>query len=83
MSRYRVVGRRYQDFYAHVEAADSGAAYDLAAELPMHKWFELEIDDPIEPIEIDLDEESSSENIQLNIDNDDWPEMDAGIIVGD
>ena len=41
------------------------------------QWFELETDDPIEPIEVILDEE----NIQLNKDNNEWPSMDMGILI--
>ena len=71
---YRVVGRKMQDYAVNVEAMDPDEAYDLAANMEAHKWSPIETDDVIEPIEVQLTD------IQLN--NDEWPEMSSGIIVG-
>jgi len=42
------------------------------------QWFEVEIDDPIEPHHVEL------LDLQLNKDNveDDYPSMESGIIIG-
>jgi hypothetical protein len=43
------------------------------------QWFEVEIDDPIEPHTVELVEQ----DIQLNKDNDDdYPTMESGILIG-
>ena len=77
MSRFRVFGRKYQDYYMHVEAPDENQAFDEANARPQHEWSSVETDDIIEATDVYLDEE-----IQLNKDNNDWPNMDPGIIVG-
>jgi len=42
------------------------------------QWFEVEIDDPIEPHTVELVEQ----DIQLNKDNDDdYPTMESGILI--
>ena len=62
----------------HVEAADEHQAVDEANARPQHEWSSVETDDIIEATDVYLDED-----IQLNKDNNDWPEMGSGIIVGD
>ena len=78
MTRFRVFGRKYQDYYMHVNADNEHKAVDIANESPQQNWFAVETDDIIEATDVYLDEE-----IQLNKDNNDWPEMGSGIIVGD
>ena len=78
MTRFRVFGRKFQDYYLHVEAADEHQAVDLANSRPQHDWFPVETDDVIEATDVYLDED-----IQLNKDNNDYPEMGSGIIVGE
>jgi hypothetical protein len=56
-NRFRVFGRKHLDFYTDVEAEDSYEAIDKASS-DHTKWFELETDDPIEPIDVVLIEES-------------------------
>ena len=78
MPTYKVYGSKTQEFYTNVAAADPDEAYDIAYKDPV-QWFEVEIDDPIEPHTVELVEQ----NIQLNKDNDDdYPSMDSGIIIG-
>ena len=62
----------------HVEAEDEYKAVDIANERPQHDWFPVETDDVIEATDVYLDEE-----IQLNKDNDEWPEINSGVIVGE
>lgn len=76
--RYKVIGRKYQDYYTKVEATNPNEAYEIAESLETHNWQELITDDVIEPIEVIVDE---AEEIQLNKDNDEWPEMDSGILI--
>lgn len=78
MLKYKIIGRKYQDYYTYVEAEDLGQAYEIANKLDTHLWNELETDDVIEPTEVFLDEQSS-ENLQLN--NDEWPELASGIVI--
>ena len=78
MTKFRVFGRKYQDYYMHVNAVDEHKAVDIANDSPQHDWFPVETDDVIEATDVYLDED-----IQLNKDNNDWPEMGSGIIVGD
>ena len=77
MSRFRVFGRKFQDYYLHVNAEDEYQAVDIANERPQNDWFPVETDDVIEATDVYLDEE-----VQLNKDNyDDYPEMDSGIVI--
>ena len=80
MQTYKVIGRKYQDYYTKVEAADPNAAYEVADSLDTSKWFKLPDDDVIEPIDVF---EEISEEIQLNkdIDDDEWPDMNPGILI--
>lgn len=78
MPTYRVYGSKTQEFYVNIPAADPGEAYDKA-NMDHVQWFELEIDDPIEPHTVELVEQ----DIQLNKDNDDdYPTMESGILIG-
>ena len=76
--KYKVFGRKYQDYQTEVEANDAYEAIDIANQLETHKWFEIESDDVIEATEVYLDEDTSKE-IQLN--KDEWPEMESGILI--
>ena len=79
MPIFRVFGRKYQDYYTMVSAANEYEAVDVANSRPATDWDSVETDDVIEAVDVYLDDE----DIQLNKDNDDWPKMDPGIIVGD
>jgi len=75
-NKYRVIGRKMQDYATNVQAANANEAYDIAEDLGSHEWFPIETDDVIEPIEVQLTD------IQLNKDmEDDWPQMGSVIIV--
>ncbi len=52
MSKYRVIGSRYQPYYADVVAADKYQAYDIAKDLESNEWYQIETDDIIEPVEV-------------------------------
>ena len=83
MPIYRVFGRKYQDFYTIVSAADEYEAADIANARPEIDWDRVEMDDVIEATDVFLDDDTSEE-VQLNIDTyDDYPSMDSGIIVGE
>jgi hypothetical protein len=73
---YKVYGSKTQEFYLQVDATGPDEAYDMANEDHV-QWFEIEIDDPIEPHTVELVEQ----NIQLNKDNDDYPSMESGILI--
>lgn len=78
MPMYKVIGRKFQDYYVIVNAPNEQVAYDYASNNDHLQWFEIDTDDPIEPIEVSLDEDTS-EDVQLN--NDEWPEMESGILI--
>ena len=69
---FRVFGRKYHDYQTQVTAKDEYQAIDIANKLETHKWFEIKTDDVIEATDVFLDGDSE----------DDYPSMDAGIIVG-
>lgn len=72
MPTFRVFGRKYHDYQTEVIAKDEYQAIDIANKLETHKWFEIKTDDVIEATDVFLDGDSE----------DDYPSMDAGIIVG-
>ena len=67
MPIYRVFGRKYQDFYTIVSAADEYEAADIANARPEIDWDRVEMDDVIEATDVFLDEDTSAD-LQLNID---------------
>ena len=79
MPIFRVFGRKYQDYYTDVSAVDEYEAVEIANARPEVDWFAVETDDIIEATDVYLDGDTSEE-VQLN--NDEWPEMEPGIIVG-
>lgn len=74
--RFRVFGRKFQDYYINVEAANEHEAVDLANSRPQSDWFAVETDDIIEATDVYVDDD-----IQLNKDNNEWPEMTSGIVI--
>ncbi len=60
MNSYKVIGRKFIDFYTIVAANDSSEAYDKSEIGPV-TWLELNSDDPIEVIDVELIEDTSDE----------------------
>ena len=52
MTKYRVIGSKYQPYYTDVVAADKYQAYDIAKDLESNEWYQIETDDIIEPVEV-------------------------------
>lgn len=52
MPTFRVFGEKIQSFYTDVDAANPGSAFDIAANKPMHNWFEIKNDDVIEVTDV-------------------------------
>ena len=67
MPTYRVFGRKYQDYYIIVSAANEYEAADIANARPEIDWSTVEMDDVIEATDVFLDDDTSAD-LQLNID---------------
>lgn len=78
--QYRVFGRKYQDYYTKVDAANAYEAMDLANKQDTTKWFQLEDDDTIEAIDV-FEEEDQEIELNSSIEEE-WPDMNAGILTG-
>jgi hypothetical protein len=78
---YRVFGRKYQDYYIIVSAANEYEAADIANARPEIDWSTVEMDDVIEATDVFLDDDTSAD-LQLNNDTDDYPSMENEILIG-
>lgn len=67
MPKFRVFGRKYEDYWIEVEAKDEFHAAEVANKKDSNKWNRLSNDDTIEAVDVYLNEDIS---------------MAAGIIVG-
>jgi hypothetical protein len=76
MKIYKVLGRKMFDYIIEVEAETEEEAYDKASEAETHNWSNIPNDDVIEPVEV------VEVKLSLDKDNDDWPILDSGIVVG-
>jgi hypothetical protein len=92
MKQFKVLGRKYTDYYTKVYADDAYQAIDVANAQDTINWFQLEDDDTIEAMDVvewdepdsefdDIKLNKDKENIQLNSSNDEWPDMGNGILV--
>ena len=81
MPTYRVFGRKYQDYYIIVSAANEYEAADIANARPEIDWSTVEMDDVIEATDVFLDDDTSAD-LQLNNDTDDYPSMENEILIG-
>ena len=52
MSTYRVYGRKYQDYYLDINAADAYHAIEVANESDSSKWYPIVSDETIEAYEV-------------------------------
>ena len=52
MSTFRVLGEKPMMYWTEVQAKDSYQAYDLADKLTTDKWFLIEQDNVIEPVDV-------------------------------
>ena len=48
MKQFKVLGRKYTDYYTKVYAENAYQAIDVANSQDTHNWFQLEDDDTIE-----------------------------------
>ena len=80
MPTYRVFGRKYQDYYIIVSAANEYEAADIANARPEIDWSTVEMDDVIEATDVFLDDDTSAD-LQLNNDTDDYPSMENEILI--
>ena len=87
MKQFKVLGRKYTDYYTKVYAENAYQAIDVANAQDTHNWFQLEDDDTIEAMDVvEWDEpDSEFDDIQLNKSNNDqedpWPDMGNGILI--
>lgn len=72
MLKFRVFGRKYQDYWIDIHAKDEYNAIDVANGTDAHKWNKLDNDDVIEAVDVYLNDNTSDE----------YPNMESGIIVG-
>ena len=88
--QYRVFGRKYQDYYTKVDANNAYEAMELANKQDTTKWFQLEDDDTIEAIDVFLEDNLDKEDlvaaplsdIELIDSNEEWPDLNSGILTG-
>lgn len=52
MKTFRVLGEKPMMYWTEVQAKDSYHAYDLADKLTTDKWFLIEQDNVIEPVDV-------------------------------
>ena len=52
MPTFRVLGEKPMMYWTEVQAKDSYQAYDLADKLTTDKWFLIEQDNVIEPVDV-------------------------------
>jgi hypothetical protein len=85
MQEFRVFGRKYQDYYTKVNAENAYEAIEIANKQDTIKWFQLPDDDTIEAVDVFLEDEEKEDlvNIELiNSNEDEWPDMNTGILTG-
>ena len=85
MQEFRVFGRKYQDYYTKVNAENAYEAMDIANKQDTIKWFQLPDDDTIEAVDVFLEDNLDKEDlvgIELINSNDEWPDMNTGILTG-
>jgi hypothetical protein len=52
MTTFRVLGEKPMMYWTEVQAKDSYEAYDIADKLTTDKWFLIEQDNVIEPVDV-------------------------------
>ena len=52
MATFRVLGEKPMMYWTEVQAKDSYEAYDIADKLTTDKWFLIEQDNVIEPVDV-------------------------------
>ena len=78
MPTYRVLGEKPMMYWVEVQAKDSYEAYDLAEKLTTDKWFLIEQDNVIEPIDVYLNDDE-----ELYLKEEEVFEFDPINVIGD
>ena len=86
MQEFRVFGRKYQDYYTKVNAENAYEAMDIANKQDTIKWFQLPDDDTIEAVDVFLEDNLDKEDLVgielINSNEEEWPDMNTGILTG-
>jgi hypothetical protein len=78
MPTYRVLGEKPMMYWTEVQAKDSYEAYDLAEKLTTDKWFLIEQDNVIEPVDVYLNDDE-----ELYLKEEEVFEFDPINVIGD
>jgi hypothetical protein len=78
MATYRVLGEKPMMYWTEVQAKDSYEAYDLAEKLTTDKWFLIEQDNVIEPVDVYLNDDE-----ELYLKEEEVFEFDPINVIGD
>jgi hypothetical protein len=78
MATYRVLGEKPMMYWTEVQAKDSYEAYDLAEKLTTDKWFLVEQDNVIEPVDVYLNDDE-----ELYLKEEEVFEFDPINVIGD
>ena len=78
MPTFRVLGEKPMMYWTEVQAKDSYEAYDLAEKLTTDKWFLVEQDNVIEPVDVYLNDDE-----ELYLKEEEVFEFDPINVIGD
>jgi hypothetical protein len=85
MQEFRVFGRKYQDYYTKVNAENAYEAIEIANKQDTIKWFQLPDDDTIEAVDVFLEDNDKEDLVDIELINsneEEWPDMNTGILTG-
>jgi hypothetical protein len=90
MQEFRVFGRKYQDYYTKVNAENAYEAMEIANKQDTIKWFQLPDDDTIEAVDVFLEDNDKEDLVAaplsdielIDSNEDEWPDMNTGILTG-